>query len=379
MSSLYDITSRIDPAGAEPYLRSQGWEVAHQGELGNRWRLRVGDRIRNVAVPLLRADEDDRSRMFASVLDVLADVERRDPLAIARDLSDAPYDLVEFRLIGEHLSHGEMPLRAAPELTRGAYEAVQAAARAELARRAHYAQGTLPTQVRAFVDKTVLAGTESGSVILRVRAPAAMPPKAQTEIDGVFESFERRAVVRLMGGVTAAKTAAHRDLAAAGEDIFEEDIDDGLSANLCDALLKLSGASTGLDARIALRIRWALTRPGPSPASQVDVEQSEVGQLPRVAEILKQIEPSPDTTVTGPVVQIRRQPGDPEGVVIINADVDSRVRQVRMHLELSDYEAAADAHIKQQEIRATGTLERAGTTRELINPTGLVAVPKPQP
>jgi hypothetical protein len=317
--------------------------------------------------------------MFASVLDVLADVERRDPLAIARDLSDAPYDLVEFRLIGEHLSHGEMPLRAAPELTRGAYEAVQAAARAELARRAHYAQGTLPTQVRAFVDKTVLAGTESGSVILRVRAPAAMPPKAQTEIDGVFESFERRAVVRLMGGVTAAKTAAHRDLAAAGEDIFEEDIDDGLSANLCDALLKLSGASTGLDARIALRIRWALTRPGPSPASQVDVEQSEVGQLPRVAEILKQIEPSPDTTVTGPVVQIRRQPGDPEGVVIINADVDSRVRQVRMHLELSDYEAAADAHIKQQEIRATGTLERAGTTRELINPTGLVAVPKPQP
>ncbi len=50
-----------------------------------------------------------------------------------------------------------------------------------------------------------------------------------------------------------------------------------------------------------------------------------------------------------------------------------------MHLELNDYEAAADAHIKQQEIRATGTLERAGTTRELINPTGLVAVPKRQP
>jgi hypothetical protein len=72
--------------------------------------------------------------MLVAVLQTLAEIEDRSPLLIARDLREAGSDLIEFRLTAEPLRVGEMPLRAAPELTGGAYGALQAAARAELAR-----------------------------------------------------------------------------------------------------------------------------------------------------------------------------------------------------------------------------------------------------
>jgi hypothetical protein len=375
MTSLFDIARQIEADAAEPYLRSHGWELVHQGELGNRWRLRRDTKTRNVAVPLLSIDSEDQWRMLAAVLQTLAEVEQRDPTAIARDLKEAAYDLVEFRLIAGSLTNGEMPLSAAPELTKGALEALQAAARAEVAPRAHYAQGALPSQVRSFVDSAVLAGTDRGSVILRVRGPAAAQPR-EPEIDGLsnFESFARRATRRLVGGVQAAKTASHRDPATLDADILDEDVDDGLSANLCDALRHLSGSKAGVHARIDLRVRWALTQPTSTSASQIVMERGEVAELERVATILKEIEPRPGTSVTGPVVEIRHEPGGPESAVVINAEVDGRVRSVRMHLDHSDWKIAAQAHIQEREIRATGTLERAGTRRELTEMIGIEVV-----
>jgi muconolactone delta-isomerase len=290
LTSLPDIAADIEPASAEPYLRATGWELAHQGKLGNRWRLKLPGRVRNVAVPLSLLDADDHTRMFSAMLEVLAEVEDRDPAAIARDVSNAAFDLLEFRLIAESLRDGEMPLRAAPELTGGAYDAVMAAARSEVARRPHFAQGTLPTSVRTFVDSAVLAGTARGSVILRVKPQVpqeANPPR----LEGLAEPdpFERRAVSRLLHGVQAAKYAAHSDFAAADDSALDEAVEAGLSANLCDALLKLAGTKTGVDAIVGIRVRWALTRPiRPTDrvADEVQIERAELGQLDFIAERL---------------------------------------------------------------------------------------------
>lgn len=378
MSDISELAQQLDPSAAEPYLRAHGWELAHQGQVGNKWRLRQDHRTRNVAVPLRTADELDRHRMFVSVLRTLSDIEDRHPLLIARDLREAGSDLFEFRIIADPLRHGEMPLRAAPELTRGAYDALQAAARAEVARRPHYAQGALPTPVRAFMDSATLAGTDAGSVILRVRPPMPVEPPQPT-LQGVATAapFERRVAERLLGGMRAAKTAAHRDFAAtAALDALDEDIEDGLSANLCIALLELAGTKSGLDARIAVRVRWALTRPAEEPATVVEVERGELSRLEDVAHVLTQMDPMPGTTVTGNATRFQRQPGDETGSVWMQADIEGRVRTVRLQLDRSDYDRAWTAHAQDLEIRATGTLERAGRIRELSNPTALEVIPR---
>lgn len=370
MNSIFDIAQSLDPDAAEPYLRAHGWELAHQGELGNRWRLRTDATVRNVAVPLPLLDDDDRGRMFVSVLMTLAEIEQRDPKLIARDLREAASDLVEFRIVAEPLENGEIPLKAAPELTGGAYAALQAAARSEFARRPHYAQGNLPAGVRRFVEAAKLVGTDKGSVILRVRPPAPDEPR-QATIEGVDAPapFERRVAQRLVEGVRAAKTAAHRDPAQVDLDGLDGDIEEGLSANLCDALVDLSGKRSGLDARVAVRVRWALTRPADEPATVVELDRGEIGRLPAVAAILKQIDPLPNSTVTGYVTRFHRELGGDVGEVWLNADLDGELRRVRVELERSDYELAMQAHSAEREVRVVGTLERAGHAREVTDPT----------
>lgn len=375
MTDIYEIARQVDALAAEPYLRAGGWELTRQGELGNRWRLRHDHHTRNVAVPRPLLDEHDRTAMFVSVLQTLAEVERRSPILIARDLRDAGNDLLEFRVIAAAVENGEIPLRAAPELASGAFEAVAAAARSEVAPRAHYAAGTLPAGVRRFVDDAKLAGTDKGSVILRIRAPSA-PEVPQASLEGlaVPASFERRVVMRLVDGVRAAKAATHRDLAAEDTDILDEEIGYGLSANLCEALVKLSGERSGLAGRLALRVRWALTMPIEERSTTVEIERGELGRLDEIASILKEIVPVPDVTVRGPVVRLERQPGEQVGVIEIHADIDGRVKVVRIQVDRADYEMAWHAQSTDREIEATGVLERAGRIRELTNVTRLLEV-----
>lgn len=372
---ILGLTEQLDPTAAEPYLRAHGWELQHQGSMGNRWRLREDGEIRNVAVPLRTLDGDDQSRMFVTVLQTLAEVERRSPFLVARDLREAASDLLEFRVIADSLEAGEMPLGAAPELTKGAYDTLLSVARAEFQRRPHYASGPAPAAVRSFVDQAKLTSTDRGSVILRVRAPKPEEP-SQPTLDGMstLEPFERRVAERLIQATRAAKTAAHRDPASEDPDIFDEDIEQGLSANLCDALLELAGQGSGLDARVAIRIRWALTRPLEEPESRVEVERGELAQLSSVAESLKLINPQPDTEVVGPVTRLSREPGDESGTVWLHADIDGKVRTVRLDLGRADYDLAMDAHRDDREVRAVGTLERAGRIRELTGTTAFELV-----
>lgn len=373
MTSILDLTRDLDPTVAEPYLRATGWELAHQGKLGNRWSLDDSRGRRTVAVPVPRLDEEGRSLMFVDVLQTLAEIEQRSVEAVARDLVEASSDLMEFRVIGSDFHHGEMPLRAAPELTKGAYGALQAAARAEVARRAHYAQGALPVSVRSFLEHAALTGTARGSVVMRVRPPH--PPEPQQPIlDGAeeFVPFERRVTMRLVEAVKAAKAATHADLVDI--DALDDEIDEGLNANLCDALLDLSGVSAGYDAHVALRIRWALTRPVGEATTEVEITRAELARLPEVAAVLKQIDPQPNTLVKGLVTRVKRQPGDDVGSIWILAELEGKVRSVKIDLDRVDYERALLAHGSDLEVRAVGTLERAGLVRELVDPTAFEIV-----
>jgi hypothetical protein len=106
-------------------------------------------------------------------------------------------------------------------------------------------------------------------------------------------------------------------------------------------------------------------------ATTVEVERGELGQLDHVASMLKEIEPIPDVTVRGPVIRLARQPGDQVGTIDIHADIEGRVKVVRMTVDRSDYELAWLAQSNDREIEATGILERAGQIRELTSVTHL--------
>jgi hypothetical protein len=369
-----DILGSVDPVAAAAYLRLHGWALTREGELGNRWQYRRDSLVRNVALPHPDLDELDRCLMLSSALRVIEEVEQRPATDITRDWRDGDSDLVSFRLVAPELVDGEIPLLAAPDMLGGALEAIQSAGRAEVAPRPSYG-GQLPSEVRTFLDGAVVTPAEKGSVILNVRSKVDASALAQMSFvseadrprDGV--PFERRALRRLLSGVRAAKTAVHRDLTRAVDlDAFDSDIDDGLSANLCDALGRLAGDTRELGARVEVGVRWSLFVPSDEPKTVVEVGRSELDALPTVADTLRNIQPLENVTLSGYVRNLDRNPGFSDGNVRLLVEIDGRLAVVRLHLDATDYERAIQAHTRNTELRFTGTLEKAGKIWEVSQP-----------
>lgn len=372
----------IDVRAAAAYLRLHGWVLGRQGELGDRWRMELDDAARNVAIPHADLDESDREVMLASALRVLGEVEQRPWQAIARDLTYADSDLVRFRLVAPDLARGEIPALAAPELVKGAVETLTYAARAEVQPRPFYAGGMLPSSVRSFLGDASVQGTTRGSVVLNIRSALPLPqysivPESEQPISTV--PFGRRAVRRLLASVRAAKTATHRDVATSlAVDAYDEDIEEGLSANLCDALTQLAGHASKLDARIELNVRWSLAAPSDEPETSVEIGRGELEQLPNLADSLRSILPLEDRLVTGYVKQLQRPPGEPDGAIQMIVDLDGKAATVRVLLEAKDYHEALRAHDDNLELEVRGTLEKAGRIWELAAPTSVRVCPPKQ-
>jgi len=378
--TMRDLSS-IDASAATAYLRLHGWSRAHEGELGTRWSFRVDGETRNLAIPTADLDAHDRDLMFTAALRVLEDVERRSADAIVRDLHHADSDVVRFHLVAPELSDGEMPVVAAPELLGGALEALTYAARAEVQPRAYYAGGKTPSTVKSFLDGARVGSTEKGSVILTLRSAVDEAQLAQTSLVSEAERppstvpFERRALRRLLDGVRAAKTAVHRDVVdVPADEMYDDDIEAGLSANLCDALTHLGGHESEIGAEVEISVRWSLFVPSDEPESSVSVTSGEITNLGVVAERLRSFAAMENRTVRGFVKALQRPPGDADGVAQLLADVDGKTLTVRVRLAAADYHLALQAHDVNQEMEVIGTLEKAGKVWAMVAPTSVAVI-----
>ncbi len=127
----------------------------------------------------------------------------------------------------------------------------------------------LPKAVSDYLRKVRLGQTERGSYVVTVASP--VPPYVDLESAGLMFArpadipFERKV------SVTLAKSLANVQdvigLMSRGlfsEKPWEEAVDKGVSANLCESLLKMSGTESRGD--IEIRVTWALNRP---PEEQV--------------------------------------------------------------------------------------------------------------
>ncbi|WP_320671553.1 hypothetical protein [Patulibacter defluvii] len=376
----------VDPQDLAAYLHATGWRRVATADVGTHWRFDEGGSSRNVAVPSRVLDRDSQAATIWATLGVLEQIEKRPAASIAASLLDAARDVVRIRLVAPELQNGEIPVRVAPDLALGSRDALAFAARAEVRTSPVYPSGTLPSLVDSFLDHAKVGATEPGSVVLTVRADIdEAGPEGQLsflpEADRSPKSipFERRALRRLVEAVGAAKSAVQRGLpeAALQETAYDDEIDKGLSANLCDALMRLSGPSLEVGADIELSVRWALSIPANEPSSKVRIASNEVRALKGVAEVLRKIQPLRNRIVTGQVREVAHAPEAPTGSAEMTAEMEGRALRVKVRLAGEDIPIAKEAHLRNEthELRVRGTLEKRGRLWEIEQPKDLAVVP----
>lgn len=166
-------------------------------------------------------------------------------------------------------------------------------------------------------------------------------------------------------------------LSADGLEPFTTAVGRGISANLCEALAGLGGA-TGHPFELSLSL--AAARPHAGTLAPVRFRRHHVPVLREAAEELRARSPEEDVAVVGEVVWLYRE-GQAAGDVTLVGRVEDQepLRRIWLSLDEAGYDLAMRAHQQMRQVTVRGDLVRRGTRSYLANPTGFRIVSTTEP
>lgn len=358
------------PKAVLRYLRARGWEYAGDFGRGQLWELRAADDPGppfQVLMPLDQRVRDYPGRIV-DLLETLSAVEGRRPAEILREMSLPPADWQYLRLVPPGPS-GTAPLVDLVPALAGLRDLMTAAAAATVATEPQPVQpAQKPQKVKEYVASVRLDQTRVGSYVVAAHTPLSEPPlQPELPLPDVLpqEPFERLVSRRLYAGVVCAHQAAERSVAADSLDDFARYAHAGLSANLCEALVRIAGEERrGYE----LSFAWAADLPVEQDTPPVAIGRRLLGALEEGAKDLRARLGRRGVMVRGTVVRLRRESSRGPGEVTVSGylvDEDDRTRRVRMTLGREHYDRAAFAHKEGHEVVVRGDLEVRGTAARM--------------
>jgi hypothetical protein len=368
MTDVAEAAPTSSPRNVRRYLRSTGWQ-----EQDGAWLRSEGGDEFEVVVPS-RPEAADYSRRLAEVLNTLSVVENRECDDVLRDLSTVNFDIQYVSLASPNTPSGTAPLRDVAAALLGAYEMLGASA--ESVEHTRLVHPSRHSNVVASFMRTAWAGpTQSGSYIISVQVkvpPQLSPVEDLVLFDVPDEPFERRATKMCHQALLAAHRVAARaaDSNTISAEILEEQKISGLSANLCEALVKIGGEDRS---PFGVDFAWALERPMVRTERSVRFDRTSLEVLAEVAREIRNTVDEIDAVVSGFVTRLHRdtQGGAGEVTIAGTTDSDGPLRKYGVHLSEADYEQAIQAHRIGEKVQITGSIRQAGNRRHLTATSGL--------
>ena len=272
-------------------------------------------------------------------------------------------DLIRYRVRSLETENGTMLLSDGARLLDGAQRSLLAAACSAIAPQTYH-----PRMSRAAATQLLnccrLGQTEKGSFTLTIVCPLRAVEQQPT-LQGI-ETFTRRTTTMLMRSLHRLIHAIEQDqVSSIGEESATEPV---ISANLCEALLRMQPPQDRSSLIISASWASALLSPPDDVQSQVAI-QSEY--FPIIEEIGRSLRPSPALatavfvgyvdTLDGDVDENGHMQGETSILVLHEEEV------VRAHVDLGpdDYQRAVDAHRQGQPISLRGVLHRSSRSNRI--------------
>lgn len=359
----------VSPQALKAYAESEGWRPLER--YGKHSHVYVKDGHDAEAIIPGTSALGDYPNIVAELVELFSRLESRDALQVYRDLATADRDVIRVRTPDAD-EDGSVRIEAGVDLVVHARDLVLSAACSAWSPRPTYRAGKV-RQADDYMSRVRLGQTEQGSFVVTLLAPVPPAIRSQgtlwsTEDD---EPYERMVTRRLSTGLDAAAAAIEKLNLGESFSAFEEAVSQGVSANLCEAIAKLSENERGVE----VSITWAKTRPTLLPRWSRTFTRSEGETLNEVARMFYDRQPRLDEQVEGFVVDLHREGTSEEGRVTMHAMVDGKPVSVRTELEAEQYEVAIQAHKEKRPLSLVGNLERVGRRWRLVSPSNIRAVP----
>ena len=351
----------VSPAALSAYARAAGWIKAEP--YGDHSDVYVAHGRPEIILPRIQR-LGDYANVVSRLVEIFADAAETDELSLYRDLVTADRDMVRVRA-GEE-SDGTIAIGDGLALLCGAYHLVLAAACSLWNPRPLYRAASNQKAVK-HVQGFHLGQTEHGSFTVTLLTPPVVAPPMQPltlNHDWLSEDdpVERRITRRLTGALTTARAVTEQTVIGDAESLSEM-VKEGISANLCEALVTLIEPFPTLD----VSVTWARTLPRQMAHETVRFGQGDAPILRELGRSFSNQEPRRDVQVTGIVHLPNRGEVEAGGNIRLQTSIDGQNQSVTAFLEPFDYEQAIQAHQAKAPVVMEGDLERIRQRWHLLN------------
>ena len=351
----------VSPAALSAYARTAGWTKVDT--YGKHSDVFMGEGLPEIILPRT-AHLGDYARVVSMVIEIFAKVADVDELALYRDLAMADRDAIRVRAVDGDDSDS-VAVSDGIDLLSGAHDMILAAACSLQGPQPLYRAGA-NREARAYLNRVRLGQTEQGSFAITLLSPVIPPPTQQPlfpTLEYGDDPIERQVTRRLADALAATREATEKTVGG-DADAFSEAVESGVSANLCEALVKLIEPFSLLDVSLV----WARTHPMSTARNVVRFASHDAPILREAARSFRDREPRPDIRLFGVVQRLRRDAMDTEGTIALRASINGQNQAVVAVLKQSDYERAIQAHETKSPLVMEGDLERTGQRWRLLNP-----------
>lgn len=350
----------VSPAALSAYARAAGWKKTEA--FGDHSDVYQATGLPEIILPRTQS-LGDYANVVSRLIDIFAAVAEMDELALYRDLVTADRDVIRVRAT-EGDRAGTVSVNDGVNLMDGARDLLLAAACSLKDPRPIYRPGA-NKEASDYLDRVRLGQTEQGSFVVALLSPV-VPPPMQGSLSAGWSSdddpIERKVTKRLVGALRttheATESATRGDMG-----FFLDSVGNGVSANLCEALVKLVGPFPTLD----IGVVWAQTRPTHTERDTVQFTEGDAPILREAARLLRAREPEPNVRLVGFVQRMKRDESEADGTIALRAHIDGQNQSVTAVLQHSDYGRAVQAHQAREPIIMEGDLERVGQRWKLLN------------
>lgn len=369
--SAFDISllDTVKPQEVQGYLESHGW--IQQEQIGNKASIWIqpcedGDEF-EVLLPHIQ-ELRDYSENISTLIETLEIAEQRSQIEILNDLTNYSADILRVRVNTPKTVNGRIPFNDGIKFSHAVKKLIISATQATIKPEAYFEKKGSSSEVDRHLE-TLQMGHEKGSYVLDIISP--LPSQTTLNFGGklsdISEPFSRKTMKQLARSLQIVKNLAER-VSSKEMDVehFLEVVSEGVSANLCDAIVEIdkSGEHTGVD----IKLSWSpILKIGNDVPTAIFLSRNIIPVIESAAQRLKSIHKE-NFELRGIVINLHRLPETRTGKVTIKSNIDDKNRDVAVQLQDEDYEIAVQAHKEQSIIVCYGELSKEGKTFNLLNP-----------
>lgn len=359
-----NLTINIMPRNLKEYLKAKGWSA--DSNLNGKaiiWHRNEPDAYDYEVIQPESTDVKGYKQRVLDAIGSLAEFEGREPTNIIQDIENFFSDSIKIRVVHSDVEGGTIPINDGVLLIEKSRDLLVATTLSTFCKRAHF-KGQRSREVQNYLSQLRLGQTEVGSFVVNLIAPISESNDIQLAKENM--SLTRAVSNNLSRSLLALSNVVDKYEKISNVFEFEEIVNYGVSANLCDALIGLTGESKTRSFSVTVCLA-GYEYDSQELQKQFNFKPEQVPTLELASDFYKGNYVIKTYEAYGLVTKMRHLPEDDYGEITVKTLVRDTEKNVLITLPLESYWQAVHAHEETKTVSCKGALHVTPKSAKLID------------